>query len=71
MRAACYDDASAYLGDCPHQSSPYTVCYVALVRNIRQRVDAKAADDYVTASLLAEVDMDTCTGLLTIGQTQI
>ena len=34
MRAACYNNPSAYLGDCPHQSGAYTICYVALIYNI-------------------------------------
>ena len=31
MRAACYNNPSAYLGDCPHQSGAYTIFYVALI----------------------------------------
>ena len=36
VRAACYDNPSAYLGGCPHQGGAYTICHVALICNISE-----------------------------------
>jgi hypothetical protein len=58
--AACDCDSSAYLGNRPCESGPYTVCYVAPVGYVREDPDTQPADNDVARILSAKLGLQNC-----------
>lgn len=68
VQAASDDDASAYLGDRPGQSGPYTPCYVATVRYVQKHVDTQTGDNDVARALSANSSTRPSADLRTVNQ---
>jgi hypothetical protein len=58
--AACDCDSSAYLGNRPCESGPYTVCYVAPVGYVGEDADTQPADNDVARILSAKFGLKNC-----------
>ena len=49
------DDPSAYLGNCPHQTGPYTIYHIATISYFCERAYTQAADNDVAGTPLVKM----------------